>query len=82
MRMARRQNRNDKEGNSIHEFEQLKHETEEHDDRYNLEILSIPTNVKMWSTLLYFVSNIFSLLQLMALFSTLETFLLFCILAG
>jgi hypothetical protein len=82
MRAARRQNRNDKEGNSVHEFEQLKHETEEHDDTYNLEILSIPTNVKIYSTLLYFLSNLFSLLQLMAIFSTLELTLLFVILAG
>ena len=82
MRQAKRQNRNDKEGNSIHEFEHLKHETEEHDDKYTLEILSIPSNVKIWSTFLYFLSNMFSMLQLMALFSTLELFLVFCILAG
>jgi len=82
MRLARRQNRHDKEGNSVHEFEQLKHETEEHDDNYNLEILSIPNYVKVWSTFLYFLSNMFSLLQLMALFSTLELFLVVCILAG
>jgi hypothetical protein len=82
MRLARRQNRHDQEGLSVHEFEQMKHETEEHDDRFNKEILSIPNNIKIWSTVLYCLSNVFSLLQLMALFSTLELFLVACILAG
>ena len=70
------------EGKSIYDFEQIKESTEELDNKYNDEILSIPTKIKMSSTFLYMITHIMTLLQLLAIFALMDWFLIVCIMIG
>ena len=82
MKKAERQGKSDADGRSFFDFEQVKQTTIENDDEIKDEILSIPNNIKLYSTLLYGLTHIFTLMQLMVIFATLDFFVLFFIICG
>jgi hypothetical protein len=69
-------------GKNVYDFEQIKETVEDFDDRYNVEILSIPNKIKIESTILYMLTHIITFFQLMAVFATLDIFLVLCIIVG
>jgi len=82
MKKAERRGNSNEDGRKFFDYEQVKESTEDLDDEIKDEILSIPNDIKIYSTMLYGLTHIFTLLQLMVIFATLDFFLIFFILCG
>lgn len=69
-------------GSTVYDFEQVKEQTDDMNEKKSDEILSMPNPIKFKCTFIYMVSHTMTLLQLMAIYAALDYFMIFCIIIG